>query len=165
MAVSALSASATTCMSGSTFKEADKPIRTMKWSSTTSMRICFGLGIEGWLCIDWNFHRNCSALVCKRVDLQIATEAVCAFAHVEQSEMSCGHACSRIEAASVIADCEPHLFRRVCERYFDILGLTVFCGISNGFLTDSKKIHLHRRRKAEGNSFHFERHSQVAGKI
>src|SRR5437764_8864742 len=44
-AASQLAASATTSMSGSTLRDADRPMRTMKWSSTTKMRMGFKLGI------------------------------------------------------------------------------------------------------------------------
>src|SRR5579864_3293352 len=55
-------ASATTSISGSTFNEAESPMRTMKWSSTTRIRIGFGLDIGQALALYRCFYRElCSA--------------------------------------------------------------------------------------------------------
>src|ERR1700722_11069938 len=102
-AASPLPASATTSMSGSTFKEAERPIRTMKWSSTTRIRIGFELFIVHFQGRDGNLYRDARSASELALDLQMAAHRLRALPHVQESEMSGGGWLAGSETLTIIA--------------------------------------------------------------
>src|SRR5215831_20305927 len=101
MAASPVPASPTTSMSGSTLREAERPMRTMKWSSTTRIRLGFGffIGLRG--SVYRYLNENFGSLAGLGLDFELGTHRLRPLAHIEQSKMSGGE--RRNKAAAVVS--------------------------------------------------------------
>src|SRR5258706_7308027 len=129
-------------MSDSTFREADRPMRTMKWSSTTRMRMGFEFGIGNSLIFGSNFYCDvCSASECA-VDLQTGADGFGAFPHVQHAKVPRGVRLVWTEASSVVAHFQNHSFRAVLQFDLHLGGIGVLDGIGNSFLADAQYIHF-----------------------
>src|ERR1700704_1115723 len=104
-------------MSGSTFSEADRPMRTMKWSSTTRMRMGFEFGIGNSLMfanLD-GYVRSSSGC---GVDLQMRADGLGAFPHVQHSEVASRVRLVWHETSAVISHFQNYFVRAVLQ--FDL---------------------------------------------
>src|SRR6266850_6542406 len=141
-AISLLAASATTSMSGSTFREADSPMRTMKWSSTTRMRMGFGLAIGNGLMFGLNFDRNMRSTARPAIDLQLGTNGLGTLPHVEHSKVPRGVRLLWTEALAVVAHSQYHFVCGVLQFDLNLGGMAVLDGISDSFLADTQEAHF-----------------------
>src|SRR5262249_29128507 len=129
--------SATTCMSASTLRDAAKPIRTMKWSSTTRIRIC----LNGFICSVW-FYQNDNPDACSRTGLAFEFESTAhrlrPLPHVQQSEMAGGGTLCRVKPAPIIANAKSNAVKIVLQFDGHVLGMAMVDGIRHCLLSDAK---------------------------
>src|SRR5262245_18847915 len=130
--------SATTSMSASAFNDAERPILTMKWSSTTMIRIGFELCMPGLAWIRSSLHLNRSTTSGIAVNLQAATERLGSLAHIQQSEVAAGvqSRFDDFEAGAIIIDLQANLIERVAQPDNDRLCTGVFERVHHRFLSD-----------------------------
>src|SRR2546423_1745416 len=90
-------------------------MRTMKWSSTTRMRMGFEFGIGNSLTFGANFYCDvCSASGCA-VDLQARADGFGAFPHVEQSKVPGGVRLIWTETPAVVGHSQNYFVRVVLQ--------------------------------------------------
>src|ERR1700722_17639827 len=106
-------ASATTSMSDSTFKDADRPMRTMKWSSTTRIRIGFEFFIDPFWGLKRNLHGDASPAPGLALDAQMAAHRLRALAHVEETEVPRGRRLPGSKPLAIINHGQRHRGTRV----------------------------------------------------
>src|SRR5882724_589245 len=115
-------------MSGSTFREADRPMRTMKWSSTTRMRMGFELGIGNSL-VFANFYCNVCSASGRAVDPQMRADGFSAFSHVKHSKVTGRVWLVGTEASAIVAHFQNHFFGAVLQFDLHLGGIAVLDGI------------------------------------
>src|SRR5437868_12717040 len=139
-------------MSDSTFRDADSPIRTMKWSSTTRICMGFEFGIGNGLLLETVFHMNIGPLPRRAIDLQARADRLSALAHIQHSKVSrCGGVIG-IEASPVVADSKNNPFWAVLKFDSNLRRLAVLDCIGYSFLPDPQQIDLDPARKANRDS-------------
>src|SRR5581483_4530226 len=149
-AASPLPASATTSISGSTFREAESPIRTMKWSSTTRIRIGFEVFIRERRFVERNVYCDGRPVSWLALDLESGSHRLSPLAHIQQTKVSdAGYFAGR-EALAIVTDAETDASRAINELYPNLLSLAVLYGIGNSFLANAKQVHLDRTRQTCG---------------
>src|SRR5581483_3457105 len=149
-AASPVPASATTSISGSTFREAESPIRTMKWSSTTRIRIGFEVFIRDWRFVERNVYCDGRPVSWLALDLESGSHRLGPLAHIQQTKVSdAGYFAGR-EALAIVTDAETDASRAIIELYSNMPSLAVLYGIGNSFLANAKQVHLDRTRQTCG---------------
>ena len=91
-------------------------MRTMKWSSTTRIRIGFEFFINPFWAMPFsgmegNLHGDARSVTGLALDPQVAAHRLRALAHVEESEMSRGRRLSGSKAITIIAHGETNRCR------------------------------------------------------
>src|SRR5579862_1110028 len=143
----------TTSMSGSAFREAVKPMRTMKWSSTTRIRIGFLLVVKHLLRVLSNFDRDCCAFRWIALYVQATAHGLGSFAHIENAEMSCTTRLLRVETFAVVGHREPNESGSVPQLDGDGAGTPMLYRIPHRLLSNAQKVHLDGTRQANRLAF------------
>src|SRR5215469_9698342 len=129
-----------TSMSGSTFRDDDSPMRTMKWSSTTRIRIGFEFCIVRLrrtrnLPISRNYDRQPSSASRLALNSQLAAHGLGTLAHVEQPKMAARRILTRDEARAVIRHCQANRSRRIRQLNVYPPRASMGYGIRNSLLS------------------------------
>src|SRR5215467_47005 len=132
-------------MSGSTLREAERPMRTMKLSSTTRIRLGFGffIGLRG--SVHRHLNENFGSLAGLAIDFELGTHRLRPLAHIEQSKMPGGE--RRNKAAAVVCYGQVYVPGSVAELNRDLGRAAMLDRVGDSFLSDSQQIDLERRRQ------------------
>src|SRR5262249_50222850 len=118
IAASPVPASPTTSMSGSTLSEAERPMRTIKWSSTTRIRLGFRFFIGLRDSVQRHLNENFGPRAGLAVDFELGTHRLRPLAHIEQSKMPGGE--RRNKAAAVVCYGQVYVPGSVTELNRDL---------------------------------------------
>src|ERR1044072_566303 len=128
-------------MSATVLMSETNPCRTTAWSSITIIRILSLMIIQGYI------NRDLCSAFHRAVDRQHAANLLSALAHTNQTEVTIGDLCCRIEAVAVVANAEPHAACIEVQRNINGICARVLDRIVDCFLSETQEICLDRQRQ------------------
>src|SRR5262249_12929353 len=149
------SASPTTAMSLSPFRNADSPCRTTAWSSTTKTRMTSSVSVAVVTHLRRHLDANDRPTTGRADDVQGGADLVGAAAHRFEPEVP-GVDGSWIEAAAVVDDLEHDLLRCGSDADVRCRRLSMLHAVGEGFAGDAEELRLRgpRQRQWVGRPFY-----------